>query len=280
MSVIVPTIGRPSLQQCVDSLAAQVCDVPFEVIAVTSGPDAQVLDCKVPGVRVVREPRPGPAAARNRGVRESSGDVVAFVDDDCVAAPGWLRSALATLARADEPVVVAGGITRSGAEAGWVSLFDSVTYLRQESYVRRSHACVTANVVMPRAVFERVGPFDEAFLEACEDWEWSARAQRQAVPIVFDPTAVVDHPCMSRLRDLKLKAERLGRSELLLNERSGAAARPPPLALQIARQLRHVRRLRHIRARDRLRVACVGLPVAYWTWRAAHRERAGLRARG
>jgi GT2 family glycosyltransferase len=37
---------------------------------------------------------------------------------------------------------------------------------------------VTANVVMPRAVFERVGPFDEAFLEACEDWEWSDRAQR------------------------------------------------------------------------------------------------------
>ena len=116
VSVIVPTIGRPSLQQCVDSLAAQVCDVPFEVIVSRAGLTPRSSTARFPGVRVVREPRPGPAAARNRGVRESSGDVVAFVDDDCVAAPGWLRSALATLARADEPVVVAGGITRSGAE--------------------------------------------------------------------------------------------------------------------------------------------------------------------
>ena len=131
---------------------------------------------------------------------------------------------------------------------------------------------------MPRAVFERVGPFDESFVEACEDWDWSTRARRRAVPIVFDPSAAVDHPCMSRLRDLKLKAERLGRGELLLNEKSGRAAKLPPLLLQVARQIRHVCRLKHIRARDRLRVACVGLPVAYWTWRAARRERARLAA--
>ncbi len=61
---------------------------------------------------------------------------------------------------------------------------------------------------MPRAVFERVGPFEESVVEAaCEDWEWATRARRRAAPVVFDPSAALDHPCMSRLPDLKLKAE-------------------------------------------------------------------------
>jgi glycosyltransferase involved in cell wall biosynthesis len=278
VSVIVPTTGRASLARCVDSLLAQECDVPFEVVVVVNRAATDDLEGSVPAVRALYEPQPGPAAARNRGVRETSGDVVAFVDDDCVAAPGWLRSALATLARAGEPVVVAGNITRSGAEASWASLFDSVVFLRQESYVRRPGACVTANVVMPRAVLDRVGLFDESFVEAaCEDWEWSSRARRQAVPIVFDRSAAVDHPCVSGIHELKLKAERIGRSERLLNERIGAGAGPTTLVRQVARQIRPVFRPMNLPARDRVRVACVAPAVAYWMWRAGRRERAARR---
>jgi predicted amidohydrolase/GT2 family glycosyltransferase len=274
VSVIVPTTGHsPSLARCLQSLAEQECGVPLEIVVVANGPRAADVDCRVPGVKVVCEPKPGPAAARNRGVRESSGEYVAFIDDDCTAAPQWLQSALTTLSRAGRPAIVAGTITRSGARATWVSLFDSVSYLQQESYVRYSGACVSANVVMNRSSFERLGPFDESFREAaCEDWEWSTRAGRHSIPIVFDAAAVVDHPCMERLGQLKRKAERLARGELLLSKKRGRPAAPPTLRSQVRRHIGRARRMRYMGIADRFRVGCIGVPVAYWTWRATRRE--------
>jgi GT2 family glycosyltransferase len=122
-----------------------------------------------------------------------------------------------TLENSKTDVIVAGAISRSGTEKNAISIFDSVTYLRQEDYVRYSQACVTANLCMRRETFLSVGPFDERFHEAaCEDWEWSTRARRRAIPIVFDRLAIVDHPCMDHWRQLRRKAERLGRGELLL----------------------------------------------------------------
>lgn len=275
VSVVIPTTGSsPSLDRCLQALAEQRAAVSVEIVVVANGPRASDVDCRAPGVKVVREPRAGPAAARNRGVRESSGEFVAFIDDDCTASPEWLQSALQTLTRSGRPAIVAGAITRSGARTNWISLFDSVSYLQQEAYARHAGACVTANVVMHRSVFERVGPFDESFPEAaCEDWEWSTRAGRRAIPIVFDAGAVVDHPCMDRLGQLKRKAERLARGQLVLSRKSDATAAPAGLRSQLRRQIGRARRMKHVSVADRFRVAWVSVPVAYWTWRAGRSAR-------
>jgi glycosyltransferase involved in cell wall biosynthesis len=59
-----------------------------------------ILDAHPPGVaaRLVREPTPGASAARNRGIAEATGSIVAFLDDDVVPAPDWL-------ARLVEPIL-------------------------------------------------------------------------------------------------------------------------------------------------------------------------------
>ena len=165
-------------------------------------------------VRVVHEPKRGPAAARNTGVRVSTGEVIALVDDDCEPPPGWLAAGLAALQRACPEAVVAGGITRSGADLNLVSRFDSLSYLRQKDYVRYSKAFVTANVILHRSVFDRVGGFDESFPQpAAEDRDFAQRAARLGVPIIYDEQASIDHPCMTDIRGLRAKAERLGRAK-------------------------------------------------------------------
>jgi GT2 family glycosyltransferase len=276
VSVIIPTIGdSPSLRRCLDSLAKQECDLPVEVIVVLNGPRSQAVDCQLPGVMIVHEPKAGPAAARNKGIRESSGDCVAFIDDDCTAAPHWLSAALGRMRREGADKIVAGAITRSGARSNWVSFFDSVNYLQQENYVRYSGACVTANLIMHRSTFERVGPFDETFHEAaCEDWEWAGRARRQSIPILFDASAAVDHPCMWRLRQLKRKAQRLGRGELTLKAKSNPEASPPPLLSVVAGQIKRAKAPRDLRLGDRMALYWLGVFVAFWMWDAARRMQA------
>ena len=104
VTVVVPTRRRPGgLSRALDGLAAQTDPgVPWDVVVVDNDADADVRadgavavvaahPVGVP-VRVVREPVPGASAARNRGIAEAGGTIVAFLDDDVVPAPTWLAT--------------------------------------------------------------------------------------------------------------------------------------------------------------------------------------------
>jgi GT2 family glycosyltransferase len=111
ISVVVITRDRPEhLRRCLKSLAAQ-SHPPEEVIVVDSsgGPESERISSGSPGARYVRFPRGrrGMPAARNAGMRLARGEVVAFLDDDCEASPGWLAG-LAEACR-DPGVVGVGG---------------------------------------------------------------------------------------------------------------------------------------------------------------------------
>ena len=106
MSVIVCTKDRPDdLRRCLDSLAA-LRTVPLELIVVdnSSGDPATAEICRGRSVRYVLESGRGSSRARNRGVAEARGEVVAFTDDDCMVDPGWLDGLADVF---DDPLVMA-----------------------------------------------------------------------------------------------------------------------------------------------------------------------------
>lgn len=89
ITVVLPTHRRPDgLARALAGLAAQVGAPPYEVLVVDNAGGAVVPA----GVRLVHEPVPGAAAARNRGLAETRTDLVAMLDDDVVPAPGWLAA--------------------------------------------------------------------------------------------------------------------------------------------------------------------------------------------
>ena len=105
VSVVVCTLGRPGpLAACLASLDA-LRRTPGEVLVVNNNPsDARPRTvAEQHGARVVDEPRRGLSAARNAGIRAARGELVAFIDDDCEVAPGWLED----LARDFEDPLVA-----------------------------------------------------------------------------------------------------------------------------------------------------------------------------
>ena len=106
-SLIICTRGRPeALLRCLASLLACPNGLD-EVIVVDNDPDASDLQQHLeqfPGVRYVRERRPGLSHARNAGIRVATGDIILFTDDDVVVHPDWPARMIQCF---DDPAVMA-----------------------------------------------------------------------------------------------------------------------------------------------------------------------------
>lgn len=113
ISAIICTHNRDNyLGAAIDSLLVQDFD-EFEVVVVDNGSSdrtRQVVEDRLshPHLKYAFEPILGLSVARNRGAKESSGEIIAYLDDDAVASAGWLR-VLYQAYRQNEKLAIAGG---------------------------------------------------------------------------------------------------------------------------------------------------------------------------
>lgn len=203
VTVIVPTYNRAAtLERTLASLLAQ--DYPadrFEVVVVDNSSTDQTeavvrrAEATAPCVlRYYRKPNQGPASARNFGLGRSSGDIVAFTDSDCRAAPSWIRNAVGQMAAGVG--LVGGAIHPVWPEGRRLGFFQ-----HQLEPVRREDPLYpTANVLYRREALERVGGFDERFGAyrwgppmGGEDTDLAWRVRRAGYRTAFAGDAVVEH---------------------------------------------------------------------------------------
>ena len=169
-----------------DSLVVQ--EPPFEVLVV----DAESTDAtrdlvrkyvqKYPFIRLFEQGGTR-GASRNRGVQEARGEVVAFIDGDCIANPFWLREMRATLATHD---VAAGRTIQIGYYA-----FEALNRVELD----RKGIDVThpsCNLAYWKETFEKAGGFDDWFHTA-EDIDLNLRAVDAGAVIAHNPDAIVYH---------------------------------------------------------------------------------------
>jgi succinoglycan biosynthesis protein ExoM len=131
VSVIVPTMRRPeSLERALRSLFAQtaVAGRLASIIVVDNDPggtaDATVaaLSAHSPCPLIYRhEPRPGVATARNAGLEMTTAPLIAFLDDDEAATPGWLAALLTGLEQTGADVVFGPIAGRVPDGTGWIT---------------------------------------------------------------------------------------------------------------------------------------------------------------
>ena len=101
VSVIIPLYNKaPYIRRALDSVAAQTFR-DFELIVVddgsTDGGEQSVTDFGDARVRLIRQPNAGPGAARNRGISEAGGELLAFLDADDEWTPEFLSECVRTL---------------------------------------------------------------------------------------------------------------------------------------------------------------------------------------
>jgi glycosyltransferase involved in cell wall biosynthesis len=195
VSVIVPahdaeaTIGRT-----LEALAAQHVAQPYEVIVVDDrSSDGTAAVARAAGVRVVESGGSGAASARNRGVAEARGDVIAFTDSDCFPTPGWLAAGIAAIEGGAD--LVQGRVQPDPTAP--LGPFDRTLWVDGERGFYES-----ANLIMRRALFERIGGFDDWMpiggRPFAEDVWLGWRAVRSGARTAFVPDALVHHAVFPR----------------------------------------------------------------------------------
>ncbi|MEM7480149.1 MAG: glycosyltransferase [Acidobacteriota bacterium] len=167
---------------------------------------AQGIAAEYPGrVRVVEEPAIGLSAARNRGIREAKGEIVAFLDDDAFPEPAWLGALVEALQR--DRALAAGGPVEPRFEGDLPDWFaerylpyltvwdrgDEIHPLEYNEYPRG------ANIAFRRETFDRFGGFSTDLgrkgksLRSCEEIELCLRIERSGGKILYVPEAGVEH---------------------------------------------------------------------------------------
>ncbi len=213
VSVIIPVYQAGPLSLCLEALERQ--SLPrqaFEIIVVDNGADEDLAPILAPFplVRKIQERTVGSYAARNRGVREARGEILAFTDADCIPAPGWVAAGVKELESGPKNLVVGGRVTLfwPGADPNPWELYDSLVAFNQEAFLRTRSYGVTANLFVRKEAFAEVGPFNQT-LRSGGDRDWGQRAAARGCELRYAPEAAVRHPARASLTELDNKHRRL-----------------------------------------------------------------------
>jgi GT2 family glycosyltransferase len=219
VTAVVCTRDRAAqLGACLDALVA--LDYPsdcLDLLVVDNAPlDASTreLVAKYPRVRYVTEPRPGLDWARNRGVREARGEIIAFTDDDVSVDTGWVKAMAAAFDEEPHAMCVTGLVVPDEIDTPAQALFEAYGGFGR-GFERRVYRVAPgdgagrhyggtgrfgtgANMAFRRSFFEREGFFDPALdvgtpTNGGGDLEMFFRVLQSGSALVYEPAAIVRH---------------------------------------------------------------------------------------
>lgn len=191
VSVIIPSLHSPLITEVIAALQAQT-QPPHEIIIV--GQDRYGLIQPDKNVTFIETPRPiSAAAARNLGAKHAQGELLLFIDSDCIAARDLIEQ---TLKHHQQGVMVACGGVAFETKPYW-NLCDNLVALTPFLAFQPAGNLPylpSLNLSIRRELFWEVGGFDEHFPGAAgEDTDLSFKLRKRGYKLAFLPTAQVLH---------------------------------------------------------------------------------------
>lgn len=228
-SVIIPTRNRPRLIiACLNSLLTQT-HPPLEIVVVDDGSSPAVeralsLYIHSKAIIYLRQKQGGWGSARLRGAQASRGEILVFLDDDCLAPPDWLACYAASYDAHPDAHGIGGGL-RPGESTNLAGLKQ---YRGHQDHFNRLNAPLNICVDQAgRAWFtfggNRSFRREVFFAAAPEGWSWyhddlliDLRLRDWGAVIYYEPEAWVTHRYQLSFQDRLRAAYRYGRSEKTL----------------------------------------------------------------
>lgn len=151
----------------------------------------------------------GSYAARNSALNHTDVDLIIFTDADCLPEKNWLIALIEEYESSDRRTLLAGDvvITSYSETPSTTELYDISSGLPQKRYVSQGYA-VTANLAIPRIVFDTVGVFDDTRFSG-GDADFCQRALKAGFGLKFIPKAIVYHPARKTWEEYATKVRRM-----------------------------------------------------------------------
>jgi len=201
ISVIIPSGRADRVFHTIEGLCQQsVVRAQYEIVVVTPEP-AKMKSLERFNVRVKAVNRLyAPGKMRNIGANVASGEILFFIDDDCIPPADWLAGLMVTLKSNDKIGGV--GCRVVGLDSFfWSRCADYSLFASYQCHQRIICDLGSAAIVVRRGAFKAVNGFDEDLL-ASEDWDLSLKLKEKNWLCVFDPSVEVqhDHRCNTLAR--------------------------------------------------------------------------------
>ena len=251
LSVIIPTHNRKEiLAECLSGYVLQDLKGSFELLVIddgsTDGTSEAAVKAACPGltVKYFRQQGKGPAAARNLGIREASGDVLLFTGDDMLPEKNLLSEHAAFHGVHPETCAAMLGLAswdpriHPSPFAAWLENGGPQFGFGKFSPGEKVEAFWTANISVKRSFLLETGVFDEDFkYPAGEDVELGLRLKKKGLELTYNPAAAVRHFHRVTFSSFCRRQEMAGMALRLLAEKHPGEVQVPPRELPLWKKI-------------------------------------------
>lgn len=234
ISVIIPTIGRQkALHNCLNSLSRQSI-LPDEIVIVDNSADSKCLPGRsnssylLSGTKInikyIREARRGVAYARNAGIKAAKNDLIAFIDDDCIADKDWIEKIMDSAKKYTGVLIQ--GMNYNGLPN---NIFSCIEHFTTQSFffsglfkdsqgIYYSKFLDTKNCLIKKSLVPRFSYFDKQFF-MLEDVDFSLTMARKGIKTILNKDIRVLHFGRSNLFSHILREFNKGRNYYRLKKK-------------------------------------------------------------
>lgn len=225
VSVIVPAYNaEKTIAACIESLIAQ--EYPkerYEIIIVDnkSTDNTAAIIKQYPVIYLLEDQIQTAYAARNRGIRQAKGNIIALTDSDCVADRHWIEEGVRHFN--DDSVGVVGGLISGQKPENWIELYqerrkahNAEKSMSSENIKAKIATVPAGNLFIRISVLAKIGLFNQN-LKGGGDSELCYRIQNESeFALVFAPNALVYHRQCTSIRELIEQQSRYGFTRMMI----------------------------------------------------------------
>ena len=221
-SVIIPCYNAEhTIRMCLDSLTDQDFEESYEILVIDSSSDKtpEIIKNEYPTVKLIHlEKQTLPGKGRNIGIKESKGEILLFIDSDCIASKSWIRK-MVEAHKNTKYNVVGGSVNNANPESliGWASFLIEFTEFVAENTKQEVRNMPTCNISYTREIMEKHGSFPTDIWPSEERiYHWDITEKD---PIIFTPSIKIFHHNRSSLKTFFAHQSRFGKSSALGRKR-------------------------------------------------------------
>jgi glycosyltransferase involved in cell wall biosynthesis len=214
ISIIIPIYNAEKyIEKLLQSLFKQSYEGDFEIITVDnkSTDNSRAILNKYKDKVIILEQNniASSYVSRNLAIKKSKGNILAFIDADCIADKDWLKNGIESMEKYNANII-GGAVKFYFSEKPTVSeYFDSISHFQFKKSFQTQKSIGAGNLFVKKEIFNNVGLFDN--VKSGGDISWTNKAYNAGYKLIYSDDVIVYHPAR-KLGELLHKQLRLGSS--------------------------------------------------------------------